>query len=138
MQRSRDRLGRPLADDADPALAVAPVPEAREVTAADAWTQALGYLAQGLPFHAHEVLEQRWRCCPGDERATWRSLAQWAAALTHQARGNRVGAERVARRAADVLADCTVVPEPIDSGLVRASLERVIAESASPGSAGLT
>lgn len=131
-QRARDRLGRPLADDADPALAVQPVPDATEVTSAQAWSQALAYLAQDLPFHAHEVLEQRWRCCPADERTAWRALAQWAAALTHQARGNQVGAERVARRAAAVLADCTELPPPIDATLVRTSLEQVTSRPTGP------
>lgn len=131
-QRARDRLGRPLAGDADPALAVASVPEVSEVTPGQAWSQALAYLAEGLPFHAHEVLEQRWRCCPADERAVWQALAQWAAALTHQARGNQVGAERVARRAAATLADCTELPPPIDAMLVRTSLEQLVSRPTGP------
>jgi hypothetical protein len=98
----------------------------------------MDYLDQGLPFHAHEVLEQRWRCCPEDERGAWRALAQWAAAHTHQARGNQVGARRVAERALagiDALAGDETpaspngfdrLPEPVDAGLVWTSLESLI------------
>jgi hypothetical protein len=69
------------------------------VSAEDALAQARAYLADGRPFHAHEVLEQRWRCAPVDERPLWRALAQWAAAVTHAARGNDRGARAVAARA---------------------------------------
>lgn len=99
--RERDRLGRPLPRDADPALVVAPVPDRSWVGGFDALAEADAYLSDGLPFHAHEVLEQRWRCAPDDERPLWRALAQWAAALTHAARGNASGARAVAARAAE-------------------------------------
>ena len=60
----------------------------------------------GLPFHAHEVFEERWRQCAGEQRCAWRSLAQWAAALTHAARGNTTGARSMAQRAAESLLAC--------------------------------
>lgn len=56
-------------------------------------------MAQGLPFHAHEVFEQRWKCCPDAERDCWQALAQWGAAITQRDRGNRVGQQRLAERA---------------------------------------
>ncbi len=94
-ERPRDRLGRPLAWDAD---GFPGVDQRDHITSQDAVTQARDYLSRGLPFHAHEVLEMRWRCCPDDERSLWRGLAQAAAGATHAARGNPVGAERLIAR----------------------------------------
>lgn len=128
MTRPRDRLGRPLSADADPACAVPSVPDRPSITAEQAWAQAMDYLCQDLPFHAHEVLEQRWRCCPAKERSAWQGLAQWAAALTHRARGNQVGAHRVAVRALARLQE-SPCPAPVDDALVRASLHELISGS---------
>ena len=55
-------------------------------------------LAEGRPFSAHEVLEARWKHCPAQERPFWQGLAQVCVALTHAARGNQVGAERILER----------------------------------------
>ena len=74
--RSRDSLGRPLPDDADPALAVPGVPVRSQLTDAEAWDEGLSYLADGMPFHAHEVFEMRWRLAPAASRTAWRALAQ--------------------------------------------------------------
>jgi len=125
-ERPRDRLGRPLAFDADPSSIVQQVPARSQVGGAEAWSEALEYLDQDLPFHAHEVFEQRWRCSPADERWAWQLLAQWAAALTHRARGNPVGAQRVAQRALASLDGGPAVPEPVDADLVRPSLVELI------------
>lgn len=95
-ERPRDRLGRPLPWDA---VGYPGVPPREHLDSGDAVAEARDYLAQGLPFHAHEVLEMRWRCCPADERALWQSLAQAAAGSTHEARGNDVGAQRLRARA---------------------------------------
>ena len=95
-ERPRDELGRPLPWDAP---GFPGVPPRDEISAEDAVVEALSYLDRGLPFHAHEVFEQRWRCCPDDERALWRALAQAAAAATHAARGNGEGARRLHDRA---------------------------------------
>lgn len=94
-ERPRDRLGRPLAWDA---AGYPGVEQRASITSADAVAEALDYIAQGLPFHAHEVLEMRWRCCPAAERPLWRGLAQAAAGATHAARGNSVGAARLVAR----------------------------------------
>lgn len=94
-ERPRDRLGRPLARDA---AGYPGVEQRASITSAEAVTEARGYLERGLPFHAHEVLEMRWRCCPADERPLWRGLAQAAAGATHAARGNAVGAARLVAR----------------------------------------
>lgn len=121
MERPRDRYGRPLADTSDPATAVPGVPERDAIESGEAWAMALAYLDDDLPFHAHEIFEQRWKCAPDSERACWKSLAQWGAALTHRARGNPRGARQVAKRAARGLADATSIPSVVDVELVLAS-----------------
>lgn len=93
-QRPRDRLGRPLRSG--PAAPDVPEPAS---SGAETLASAAALLADGLPFLAHEVFEQRWRDGPVDEREVWRGLAQWAAGLTHSARGNRIGADRLGERA---------------------------------------
>ena len=96
--RPRDRLGRPLAWGS---IGVAQVPERHHIDTATALDEAIAYVDRGLPFHAHEVLEQRWKSCVATEAAWWRAMAQAAAALTHRARGNEIGAKRLWSRAAD-------------------------------------
>jgi len=105
------------------------VPDRTFVSGSRAWLEALDYVEQDLPFHAHEVLEQRWRCAPQTERALWQALAQWGAALTHEARGNATGARRIAERALSGLDSATIV-EPTDAGVVTASLRRLLANLA--------
>ncbi len=121
MDRARDRYGRPLPLDCDPALIVPGVPEQDAISNEQAWNDALDYLAGDLPFHCHEVFEQRWRCAPQDERPCWQALAQWGAALTHRARGNTRGAQRVAERALYGLEQAPVVPPIVDVQRVRDS-----------------
>lgn len=126
MTRPRDRLGRPLppgAEDAEPA-----VPADVAVSDEAAWSAATAYLDRGLPFHAHEACELRWRAAPASSRPVWRALAQWGAALTHEARGNRVGARRVAERALATLAEGGDVPRVIDLDLVRSSCAALLAD----------
>ena len=57
-------------------------------------------LDDGRPFAAHEALEVRWKSCPEEERELWQGLAQLCVGLTHQERGNTVGAGRLIERAA--------------------------------------
>ncbi|MFM6849878.1 MAG: DUF309 domain-containing protein [Terrabacter sp.] len=59
----------------------------------------------GRPFSAHEVLEARWKAGPAEERDLWQGLAQLCVAMTHAARGNQTGADRLFERAAGRLAD---------------------------------
>jgi hypothetical protein len=61
------------------------------------------YLGRGLPFHAHEVFEARWRCSPTEERELWRALAQMAAGFTHHARGNPAGTRALLARAQEAI-----------------------------------
>src|SRR6201999_4428422 len=67
----------------------------------EALAEAQRLLDDGLPFHAHEVLEDAWKLAPAPERELWRGLAQLAVALTHAARGNTNGAVALLRRAAE-------------------------------------
>jgi predicted metal-dependent hydrolase len=55
---------------------------------------------EGRPFSAHEVLEARWKAGPSEERDLWQGLAQICVGLTHAARGNRAGADRLVERGA--------------------------------------
>ena len=123
-EQARDRYGRPLRGSLDNAFPG--IPERDEISNAEAWSIGMGYLAQDLPFHAHEVFEQRWRCCPENERLAWQAIAQWAAALTLQARGNKRGIVALAKRAQVNLEACSYVPTEIDSALVLESLSGLI------------
>ena len=62
--------------------------------------EAQRLLDAGMPFHAHEVLEDAWKSANADERELWRGLAQLAVGLTHAARGNVSGAASLLRRGA--------------------------------------
>lgn len=98
--RPRDALGRPLpygAEGVEP-VSEEPLPPAETLRAARELVEA------GRPFAAHEVLEARWKAGPTEERDLWQGLAQVCVAITHAARGNRVGAHRLFERAAVRLA----------------------------------
>ena len=124
MTRPRDILGRPL-PDGDP-QAVPGVRPDLVVDDVQAWGLALDYLAQGMPFHAHEVCELRWRQCPAMDRRVWQGLAQWCAALTHLAREHPERAARVAVKALATLDAAPHVPACVDVDHVRASCTALI------------
>lgn len=94
--RPRDGLGRPLAYGA---AGVDPIPE-RALPPVEALAAARALVQQGRPFAAHEVLEARWKAAPDVERDLWQGLAQICVGLTHEARGNPVGAARLLDRGA--------------------------------------
>lgn len=98
--RPRDALGRPLPYGAQ---GVEPVSE-EALPPYETIEAARSLVQQGRPFAAHEVLEARWKAGPSHERDLWQGLAQVCVALTHEARGNAVGAQRLAQRAAGRLA----------------------------------
>ncbi len=103
-ERPRDRAGRPLPWTAPDVDRAPDVPDITALSDPDVLRAAWSALDAGLPFHAHEVCEQRWRTCAAQDRGVWRALAQWGAAETHAARGNAEGARRLAARALDGLA----------------------------------
>ncbi|MET8944988.1 DUF309 domain-containing protein [Streptomyces sp. NPDC004542] len=98
--RPRDGLGRPLPYGAQ---GVARQPEGIVRSPQQTVGQAQALLAEGKPFHAHEVFEDAWKSGPESERALWRGLAQLAVGLTHAARGNVTGGARLLRRGADAV-----------------------------------
>lgn len=120
-ERPRDRLGRPLPQGSAPDAAIPPVPSIHGLDDDAVWALAIACLDDGLPFHAHEVFEQRWRDAAPADRDAWRACAQWGAALTHAARGNPFGASRLAARAMDTLDDASGAPPAIDADRLRAS-----------------
>lgn len=105
--RPRDALGRPMPYGS---TGVARQPEGIDRTPAEALRAAHDLLAAGLPFHAHEVLEDAWKAGPDEERELWRGLAQLAVGATHAARGNRSGAVALLRRGRAAIAAAAVDP----------------------------
>jgi hypothetical protein len=77
------------------------IPDDLAVTPAEAVSLGGGLLAEGRPFHAHEVFEAAWKAAPEPERELWRGLAQIAVGLTHARRGNARGAVTLLRRGAE-------------------------------------
>lgn len=105
--RPRDGLGRPLPYGSP---GVARAPEGVVRSPEETLTEAQRLIDTGMPFHAHEVLEDAWKTGPESERGLWRALAQFAVGLTHAARGNASGAASLLLRAADGLAAFTDDP----------------------------
>ncbi|MGI5485211.1 DUF309 domain-containing protein [Microtetraspora malaysiensis] len=93
--RPRDEYGRPLPHGAQ---GVPRVPDDYAPDAEEALADAARLLASGRPFHAHEVLEARWKTGPGGERELWQGLAQICVGLTHLQRGNLSGAAALLSR----------------------------------------
>jgi uncharacterized protein len=96
--RPRDELGRPLARGTEGAERP---PEDLALPPLESLAEAQRLLDNGQAFQAHEVLEGTWKAAPSAERDLWRGLAQLAVGITHDQRGNSVGAARLLRRAAD-------------------------------------
>lgn len=92
--RPRDELGRPLPYGSP---GVTPVPE-HALPPDETVRVARGLVHAGRPFAAHEVLEARWKAGPPAESDLWQGLAQLCVGLTHEARGNDVGAGRLLER----------------------------------------
>jgi hypothetical protein len=121
--RPRDELGRPLPRSA--AQDVPRIPDDLIITPAEAAELGGRLLAEGRPFHAHEVFEAAWKSTPGPERELWRGLAQIAVGLTHARRGNGSGAAALLRRGAGHVADFAGTSPEVDAGLVAAQAERL-------------
>jgi len=99
--RPRDGLGRPLPRGSP---GVARVPDELVLPPARSLEEAQRLLDEGLPFHAHEVLEGTWKAAPERERDLWQGLAQLAVGLTHLLRGNNAGASALLHRGRDRIA----------------------------------
>ncbi|GAA4486237.1 DUF309 domain-containing protein [Rhodococcus olei] len=105
--RPRDGLGRPLPRGA---VGVPRAPEGVVRAPAVTIAEAQRLLDAGMPFHAHEVLEDAWKSSPRGERALWQALAQLAVGWTHLLRGNAVGARALLVRGRDGIR--CYVPDP--------------------------
>ncbi len=134
--RPRDRLGRPLPHDADPERVAPGIPDVDDLSDDQVWQLGVDYLARGMPFHAHEVFEMRWRTASPAARDAWRGLAQWGAALTHRARGNTVGSRALAARTLDTLSGAGHVPPCVDLPRIEATCREILGESGAVGGAG--
>ncbi|OYO09747.1 hypothetical protein CGZ94_17965 [Enemella evansiae] len=119
--RPRDGLGRPLPHGAEgvPRLGEGVIRSPRE-----SLSEASEQLLAGRPFHAHEVFEDAWKSRPDSERELWKPLAQLMVALTHAARGNATGADRLRQRS---LAALAAYPDPRPYGLDLAAVAELVA-----------
>jgi hypothetical protein len=128
--RPRDGLGRPLPRSAAgdglhnlddvriPDDLV--IPDDLAITPAEAAELGARLLAEGRPFHAHEVFEAAWKSVPGPDRELWRGLAQVAVGLTHARRGNTSGAVALLRRGAGHVAQFAGSSREVDAGYAAA------------------
>jgi uncharacterized protein len=116
--RPRDGLGRPLdRSAADDGLRI---PDDLVISPAEASTLGGRLLAEGRPFHAHEVFEAAWKSVPGPDRELWRGLAQIAVGLTHARRGNARGAVTLLRRGAGHVTEFAGPGREVDAAFVAA------------------
>lgn len=127
--RPRDALGRPLPYGESGVEPVSEEPMPPEQTL----EVARNLVCSGRPFSAHEVLEVRWKTGPDRERALWQGLAQLCVALTHAARGNAVGADRLLGRGTRHLTDYRTSSGPLYGldvdGVIADVRARIIAAS---------
>jgi hypothetical protein len=129
--RPRDGLGRPLPRGA---TGVPRVPDGFVLPPAETLAEAQRLLDGGMPFHAHEVLEGRWKAAPAAERDLWQGLAQLAVGLTHALRGNTSGAAALVRRGRDRIAPYAAAPpHGVDVAGLVAWADGVLATVERPG-----
>lgn len=121
--RARDAAGRPVPVGSPDAVEEPPELE-REP--AEALSVAQQLLDAGRPFFAHDVLEAAWKAAPAAERELWQGLAQVCVGLTHEQRGNRVGAVRLLQRGAGRLR-AAVPAHGVDPAAVAAQAEALAA-----------
>ncbi|MGO8955969.1 MAG: DUF309 domain-containing protein [Streptosporangiaceae bacterium] len=134
--RLRDELGRPLAREAVRGTASA---DEAALPPADALASAQQLLDDGLPFHAHEILEAAWKAAPASERDLWQGLAQIAVGLTHARRGNARGAVALLRRGRDRLARYPAPgPHEVDITAITARCDELAVRIERAGLAGVT
>jgi hypothetical protein len=89
---------------------VSRVPDGLALPPEESLTEAQRLLDEGMPFHAHEVLEGTWKGAPEEERDLWQGLAQLAVGLTHVLRGNLGGATSVLSRGRERIEPYAVDP----------------------------
>ena len=118
-QRSRDRYGRPVADGSP-----ATTPEMQSLSSImEAFDRGIELFDRHRFFEAHECFEFIWRASPTDERAFWKGLTQYAAALCHCQRGNARGALALMARASSYLG---AYPSPYRGVRIQALLDAAV------------
>ena len=137
--RPRDELGRPLPRSAVGPDDVPRIPDDLVVSPAEAAELGGRLLAEGRPFHAHEVFEAAWKSTPAPDRELWRGLAQIAVGLTHARRGNADGAAALLRRGAGRVREHAgpAADVNVDASHVAAQAEEIAARIDRDGLAGL-
>jgi len=124
--RPRDALGRPLPYGS---TGVERAPSGVVRTPDETLGEAQRLLDEGLPFHAHEILEDAWKAAPPADRELWRGLAQLAVGSTHAARGNRAGALSLLHRGSEAIAAyAPESPYELDITAIRAWVDDAIAQ----------
>jgi hypothetical protein len=113
------------------------IPDDLVISPAEAAELGGRLLAEGRPFHAHEVFEAAWKSIPGPERELWRGLAQIAVGLTHAKRGNARGAVALLRRGAGHVAEVTGASSEVDAGFVAAQASDIALRIEQNGLAGV-
>lgn len=98
--RTRDRYGRPL-PAASPQAAASATQSPSSIV--EAFDRGIELFDRRRFFESHECFEFIWRASPADERAFWKGLTQYAAALCHCQRGNAPGALALMARASAYL-----------------------------------
>jgi uncharacterized protein len=131
--RPRDALGRPLPRSATGDRDAPRIPDDLVVTPAEAAELGGRLLAEGRPFHAHEVFEAAWKSTPAPERELWRGLAQIAVGVTHARRGNASGATALLRRGAAHVREHPANDAGVDAAAVAARAEEIAAAIESGG-----
>ena len=126
--RARDAAGRPVPLGSPDAVEEPPEVER---TPDEALELAQELLDAGRPFFAHDVLEAAWKAAPADERELWQGLAQVCVGLTHEQRGNPVGAARLLLRGAGRLREAAPA-HGVDPAAVAAWAERAAAGGPRP------
>jgi uncharacterized protein len=134
--RPRDELGRPLPRTAAGSQDVPRIPDDLVVTPAEAAELGGRLLADGLPFHAHEVFEAAWKSTPAPDRELWRGLAQIAVGLTHARRGNARGAAALLRRGARQVREHAPQRGTDEGAAGRAGLDEVGRDEVGPDEVG--
>ena len=125
--RPRDGLGRPLPRSAAGDQDAPRIPDDLAVTPAEAAAYGGRLLAEGRPFHAHEVFEAAWKSTPASDRELWRGLAQIAVGVTHARRGNAAGAIALLRRGAGHVREHPANDAGVDAVAVAARAEELAA-----------
>jgi hypothetical protein len=82
---------------------------------------------EGKFWHAHEALEEAWKCEPGAVRHLYRGILQIGVAYFHLQRGNYVGGLKMYQRAQRWLDPFPATCRGIQLAQLRADCEAVIA-----------